>query len=462
MNLNPNLKDFWFTPKNKIIKSRYKVLYGGRSSSKSHDIARMLIFLSINMKKRILCLRMFQVRLSDSVYSLLQDIIYQSHLDGYFKFTKSSIICTVTGSEFLFYGIARNTSQLKGLEAIDIAFIEEAETLTKEAFDIITPTIRAENSEIIIAFNPQLDTDFVYDYFIVNTPKNARIRHINYTENPYLSNTMLNDIEIFKAQDYEAFKHLFLGYPKTDDVESVIQKSTLLACIGAKKKLKKRGFSFNNSKRVIGYDVADMGGDTNAYCVLDGIEIVDIVEWKGEENGLMESSRKVHSRAKKDNCEVVYDSVGVGAGVGSNFKILNSQDPHHAIKFTKFVAGGAVFKPNSFYRIGAVTTEIKNKDYFENIKAQAWITLRDRLKATERALNGSIVEKEEDLISISKDISLLNKLIKELTTPHLIRSENQKNAIEKKKDMIKRGVKSPNLADALVMTILGTKAKWSI
>ena len=54
MKLNPNLKSWWKT------KAQIRVLYGGRMSSKSYDVAGILIYLASNYKLRILCIRRYQ------------------------------------------------------------------------------------------------------------------------------------------------------------------------------------------------------------------------------------------------------------------------------------------------------------------------------------------------------------------------------------------------------------------
>ena len=63
--MNPNLKDFWTTP------SRFKVLYGGRDSTKSWDAAANAIRLANSLPLKFLCTRMFQNRIEESVYTLL-------------------------------------------------------------------------------------------------------------------------------------------------------------------------------------------------------------------------------------------------------------------------------------------------------------------------------------------------------------------------------------------------------
>ena len=100
--MNPNLKDFWTT------RSRVKTLYGGRSSGKSWDSAAQAIRIARFCKIRFLCTRMFQNKIEDSVYSLLKIQIERFGLRHEFEIQKTKIVHLTTGSEFLFYGLARN------------------------------------------------------------------------------------------------------------------------------------------------------------------------------------------------------------------------------------------------------------------------------------------------------------------------------------------------------------------
>ena len=67
---------------------------------------------------------------------------------------KTEINC-VTGSRFMFYGLKSNPTKIKSMEGIDIVWCEEAESISKESWDTLIPTIRKEGSQIWISFNPR-------------------------------------------------------------------------------------------------------------------------------------------------------------------------------------------------------------------------------------------------------------------------------------------------------------------
>lgn len=428
--LNPNLKDFWRTRK------PVKILKGGRFSGKTHDAGGMAAFLARNYSVRFLCLRQFQNRISDSVYTVIKEKIEAAGWESEFDIGVSTIRHLKTGSEFLFYGIARNIADIKGIEGVDICWIEEGEGLTKEQWLIIDPTIRKEGSEIWLLYNPRLKADFVEAEFLDLIDGDYITRHINYNENPFLSDTARAKADRTKHTDPDAYEHIYLGLPQTDDDATVIKLSWIEAAIDAHIKLKLD----LSGARTVGYDVADSGEDKNATAVTEGTICTELDEWKGGEDELKQSA--LRAWAKVQNGHLIYDSIGVGAHVGSTLKDVQGA----ARKYHKFNAGDAVANPNREYTVG-----IKNKDKFENLKAQAWQEVADLFRNTYNAIHNGEQYNPSQLISIKSDIEHLDKLKRELSTPRKRYSKRGLDMIETKDEMAKRGVKSPNLADAFIM-----------
>jgi len=446
--LNPALRYFW------LAKARNRVLVGGRSSSKSWDAAGFATFLTDNYKLRFVCARQFQNRISDSVYTLLKTQIDRFGLQSRFKVLDTSITNIETGSEFLFYGLWRSIDEIKSLEGIDVLWIEEAHNLTEAQWKILEPTVRKAGSQIWVIFNPRLATDFAYKRFVVNPPPNTIVRKINYDENPFLSDTMLQIIDAAKEEDYEEYEHIYLGVPKQDDDEAIIKRSWIMAAVDAHKAL---DIPISGRKR-IGFDVADSGEDKCANVFAHGSVVLWADMWKAGEDELLKSCTRVYCAARERESEIIYDSIGVGASAGAKFGELNKAliegKPTH---YAKFNAGGAVYRPDSFY-----TQHTKNKDMFANIKAQAWWMLADRFKNTFNAVRNGQKFKDDELISLASDLPYLDQLIEELSTPKRDYDKNGRVQVESKKDLAKREVKSPNLADALVMAFAPGSAPLQI
>lgn len=440
--INPALRPFWAASKTPAgDEVRFRTLYGGRMSSKSHDAASNAIRRANAMEQRFLCLRMYQNRIADSVYTLLKDKISYLGLDKNFKIYADAIEHKTNGSLFRFYGMARNIDEIKSFEKASVAWIEEAHNLTEEMFRVIRPTVmRNDGAEMWLTFNPKYATDFVYKRFVVSPPAGAITRLINYDENIFLGPTALADIEAAKAEDFEEFQHVYLGVPYDNDDRVVIKRAWIQAAVDAHKKIDANWFG----GKTVGYDVADSGDDKNATTTMDGSVCIGLDEWKGGEDELRESAMRVkHTAERAQASHIGYDSIGVGAGTGSH---LNSAGWRRHFKFN---AGGKVSDPKKKY----ADSNIPNEDFFANLKAQVWWLTADRFRNTFLAVTKGRQFPADQMISLSGDIDpkLLNKLIEELSTPWRDFDNAGKVKVESKKDLAKRDVVSPNIADSFII-----------
>ena len=442
--LNPALKDFWKT------KAPVKVLKGGRSSSKTWDAAGFSVFLAAKYRLKFLCVRQFQNKISESVYAVIVLQIERFGLLDQFDVLKSVIRHKQTGSEFHFYGINRNIKEIKGFEGADVCWIEEGEGLTQEQWRIIEPTLRKGGSECWLIYNPYLVSDFVETEFKHDPENGVIVRVINYTENAFLSDTILQKINRLKDRDYASYEHIYLGVPLSDDDHVVIKRSWIMAAIDAHEKL---GIEIAGSKR-IGFDIADDGKDLCAQVYAHGIVALWGENWKAGEDELLESCKRVYGTAVSRQAEVTYDSIGVGAHAGSKFKELNTDRKLQAlsgkIRYKKFIAGGKVIDPDGYY-IDTEEEQITNRDFFSNLKAQAWWTIADRFRNTYNAVTKGEIFPADELISVSSDMPNLDNLITQLSTPKRDFAKDGRVKVESKEDLEKRGVDSPNDADAFVM-----------
>lgn len=416
-------------------------------SSKSHDMAGVAIARANYKQERFLCLRMYQNRIADSVYTLLKDKISYFGLSSQFKVYADAIEHKYNDSLFRFYGLARNVDEVKSFEGATVAWFEEAHNITENMFTVVRPTImRNPGAEMWFAFNPRLVTDYAYKRLVRNPPKGSLVQQINYDKNPFLGKDALADIAAEFEEDYEHAQHVYLGVPLEDDDSVVIKRSWVMAAIDAHKTVRPLRSVWRGGK-TIGYDVADSGEDKNATTGMDGSVCVHLDEWKAGEDELFESAKRVVGNAKSINAnQIGYDSIGVGAGTGAH---LNNMSPPWKRHF-KFNAGGKVVHPKKRYG----TSKINNEDFFCNIKAQAWWLLADRFRNTYNAVTKGKEFEASEMISLSSkdiDVKLLDALVDELSTPKRDFDNGGKVKVESKKDLAKREVASPNIADSFVI-----------
>lgn len=166
-------------------KRRYKGAKGGRGSAKSWSFARALLILGSTRKLRILCTREVQKSIKQSVHKLLKDQIEALRLGDFYQVIETEIRGK-NGTEFSFAGLSDQTADsIKSFEGVDICWVEEAQTISKKSWKILIPTIRKDDSEIWLSFNPELDTDETFERFVTNAPDDALIVDMNYTDNPW-------------------------------------------------------------------------------------------------------------------------------------------------------------------------------------------------------------------------------------------------------------------------------------
>ena len=205
---------------------RYKIAYGGRGSSKSWTIARILLLQAMDKPMRILCTREIQDSIKDSVHKLLKDQIDMLELQGYT--VQNDVIRHVSGSEFLFKGLYSNLSKIKSFEAVDVCWIEEAESISAASWEILDPTIRKPGSEILISFNPRYEDDIIYKTFIVDPPENALVIKVNWQDNKYFPKELEVQKNHMARTDPDLYLHIWEGELKKNTAEQIFHSKWII------------------------------------------------------------------------------------------------------------------------------------------------------------------------------------------------------------------------------------------
>lgn len=207
-----NIADVKFPVKLQFLfqKSRYKCAWGGRGGAKSWGIARALLVLGVKNPLRILCAREFQTSIKDSVHKLLSDQIASIGLTDFYEITQNSIRGK-NGTEFAFVGLKNNVANVKSYEGVDICWVEEAQTVSRNSWNVLIPTIRKEGSEIWVSFNPELETDETYQRFVLNPPENCVTVKINWNDNPWFPETLRIEKDSLKNRDPAAYNVVWEG-----------------------------------------------------------------------------------------------------------------------------------------------------------------------------------------------------------------------------------------------------------
>jgi hypothetical protein len=190
---------------------RYKIMYGGRGGGKSVTVAKALLIMGLQRRLRILCTREIQKSLADSVIKMLDDEIGNLGLRGFYEVQKS-VIKGRNGTEFAFTGLQSHTvDSLRSFVNIDIVWVEEAHSVSSHSWNVLIPTVRKEGSEIWATFNPDQETDYVYDRFVANTDPDALVIEINWRDNKWFPSVLETERRKLKAINDDLYDHVWEG-----------------------------------------------------------------------------------------------------------------------------------------------------------------------------------------------------------------------------------------------------------
>lgn len=194
-----------------LFQKRYKGAYGGRGGAKSHFFAEQVLVRCYQAPVRAVCIREVQDSIRDSVRQLLVDKIQKLGLGTFFHALETEIR-GANGSLIIFKGMqSYNAETIKSLEAYDIAWVEEAQTLSQRSLDMLRPTIRRPGSELWFSWNPRYKTDPVDKFFRKDPPEEAVSVLINWRDNPWFPEVLRKDMQRDFVADENKADHIWNG-----------------------------------------------------------------------------------------------------------------------------------------------------------------------------------------------------------------------------------------------------------
>lgn len=376
------------------------VYYGGRSGGKSRSVGEALLVRGRQKRLRILCTREVQNTIRDSVHKLLKDLIEKYDFDDY-EVLKDSITNRITGTEFMFRGLKHNITEIKSMEGVDICWVEEAQSITEESLDILTPTIRKPGSQLIFTFNRLNELDPIYVRYVMNKPPGTYVQKVNYDVLERLG--LLPDVlkvEMETDRQFPAnFAHKWLGEPLGQAEMSIIPRTEILEAM-------KREVD-DDGQIEIGVDVARMGADRTVFWKRKGLKTLDFKVFN--KLRIPQLCDLLEEFANHDKTILLkIDDTGVGGGVTD--EMMKRGYNVMAINF-----GSAAVDP----------------DKYPNWISEAWFYMAEIMPTIQLPMN--------------------NDLIMELSTRQWRQDTKGKRRVEGKQEYKKRGFRSPDLADSCII-----------
>lgn len=199
-------------------KVRYRGAHGGRGSAKTRSFALMTAvkgyqFAEAGISGVILCAREFMNSLADSsMEEVKQAIRSVDWLADYYDIGQNYIRTKNGLVSYVFCGLRHNLDSIKSKARILLCWVDEAENVSEIAWRKLTPTVREDNSEIWVTWNPETKGSPTDIRFRQNPPENAVIVEMNYNDNPFFPDVLeqerLNDLA---RLDYASYAWIWEG-----------------------------------------------------------------------------------------------------------------------------------------------------------------------------------------------------------------------------------------------------------
>lgn len=194
------------------VPARYKGAKGGRSSGKSHFFAEEMVeACALNPSLRAVCIREVQRSLKLSAKALIESKIRLLGVGELFDIRATEIRRVDGSGLIIFEGMQDHTADtIKSLEGFGLAWVEEAQSISKTSLDLLLPTIRVEDSELWFSWNPEQPTDPV-DLLFAGKPEGSAQVSVTYKDNPLCPEVMHKEAARLEAVDLEAYEHIWGG-----------------------------------------------------------------------------------------------------------------------------------------------------------------------------------------------------------------------------------------------------------
>ena len=387
---------------------RYFLIKGGRGGAKSQTVGRFFLYLCERYKLRAVCGRETQNSINESVYSLLVDLIREYQLN--FETHATKITSRTTESSVNFRGFREQGAfNIQGMEGVDLLWIDEAQALTKQTLDVLIPTIRRENAKIIFTMNPHVWNDPVI--VMLAGRADCLVLDINFEDNPFCPIALKNEAAECRKLSEKDYQHIWMGKPLDQSEDALYSIEDFE--IGRRHA---HALAAGYGLRVAGFDIARYGDDKCAAFIFQQMgalhwEEVFCDEW--EHKDLNYTTGRILLIANECGVDMAaIDEDGLGSG------------------------------PLDSLRKG------RGLEYFVGFRNPSIGYRENHSFANPRTVNA--YKLKEGLTNGHRHIKT-QKVIDELLTIKYEFDHNQRRVLVSKDKMRKDGIKSPNLADAVIM-----------
>lgn len=299
---------------------------------------------------------------------------------------------------------------LAGVHSENVLLIcDEASAIPEPVFESAAGSMSGHSATTVLIGNPTRNTGLFFRTHH-QLSSDWKTMHVSCMENPLVSVDFVNQIKATYGENSNAFRVRVLG-------EFSLREDDVLIAAELVDSAMARDVAIDRHEPIIyGVDVARFGDDRTVVVKRQGNVVTEVRSWTGAD--LMETTGRIVHEAEIDKpSEIMVDSIGLGSGVADRLRELgyNVRDVN--------VAESAAMNPQA-----------------ARLRDELWLTVRDWLNQR------------------TCKLPKMDDLRQELCGPTYTFTSTGKIKVEGKSELKRRGMRSPDIADALCLTFAGNAA----
>jgi phage terminase large subunit len=392
----------------------HNIFEGGRGGGKTRTVGALIVEVMRKAPLNVICGREIQKSLKESSFAIFVKEIERNGYSSEFQIKESdSTIISAAGGRAVFTGLQQHTvDSIKSYEGFHWAWIEEAQSISKNSLDVLIPTLRTDGwfkveiggkefrfplRMFAYTMNPYTWDDPI-NLVLPESREDTRRIKINYYDNPWFPEALEKErLEAKQVKSTDEYLRIWEGIPYDNAEDSVLSRAQVQAAMGRTVPA--------DGGMVVGADIARFGTDRTVFIRREGMQVKDIKILNGKDT--QEVARQLKDFAQGGR--IVVDDTGVGGGVTDKLRDL-----------------GAQVNPVNF---GSAAMDKKK---YPDVISEMWFNLAGHIHEIGLVAN--------------------NELLEEVSSRHFKYTADERRKVESKDEYKKRtGKKSPDLADALIL-----------
>ncbi len=299
---------------------------------------------------------------------------------------------------------------LAGVHSDNVLLLaDEASGISPNVFEAASGSMSGHNATTVLTGNPTRNTGFFYDTHN-RLKEDWYTMHVSCVDSPRVADDFVEDMKKRYSEDSPAYHVRVLGNFPPSEEDTVIPVALIDQAMANDIKV------HPDTPAIWGLDVARQGSDSSVLAKRQGPIVHPLTVWRNLDlmqlTGAVKAEYDAIENPSKRPVEIIVDSNGFGAGVLDRLRELDL--PARGLN---------------------VSERALQKETYLNLRAELWFKVKSWLEGMD--------------VKLPRD----DALFAELAAPRYHFTSSGKLQVESKEAMKKRGVASPDRADAIALCL---------